>query len=616
MKWYFPVQLPGEVDNEVTQRDQFSNDEVDLSQTIVREAIQNSLDAVNEDSPYVKVLFRWVDLSSNSRNLYLKKLLDEQLKHADAANLNLDEVDFDSASALLIEDFGTKGLTGSVSKKTNDHFTDFWRRHGKSHKTGLSRGRWGLGKLVYSTTSQVGAFFGATRREGDPDVHIMGQTVLNLHSVDSKDYKPHAFFGDVDNEDDVTRAITVPLKDTSQISEFMENFFINKRTDESGLSVIIPFPNPAFNRDSMIGVAIANYFYPIITQQLVLEFDKIRIDQNNIRKLAHKYAKEEFEDIDNLFNFIEEFYQMGDEGLHQLGNNWFKDQRLDEDDFEEIILEQLKQDFSDGKLLGFRFPIIIKKKDGTKLNSFFSAYIKKPSGLRRGTDLYVRRGLTLPGESKFRERKALAAVIAEDDAIAEFLGYAENPAHTQWIGSSEKLVKNYQAPQKNVAAIKKSLIQLYDTLACVTEEKDELALLDYFWGTEPENKLKGKKQKITPEPPPPPPKPKPRDFAITKSENGFTVKTTPKANPENFPQIIKIEVAYDVTKGDPFKSFSPLDFKIGKNGSVSLAATPSGKLIDGRENQLRLSVNKLPFKFTASGFDPHRDLKIRLAKEA
>ena len=75
MKWYFPEQLPGEVDNEVTQRDQFSNDEFDLSQTIVREAIQNSLDAARHDPPNVTVSFRWIDLSNESRAKYLKDIL-------------------------------------------------------------------------------------------------------------------------------------------------------------------------------------------------------------------------------------------------------------------------------------------------------------------------------------------------------------------------------------------------------------------------------------------------------------------------------------------------------------------------------------------------------------
>ena len=49
MKWHFVPQPQNLVETEVTQRDQFRNDEVDLSDTIVREAVQNSLDAAIGD---------------------------------------------------------------------------------------------------------------------------------------------------------------------------------------------------------------------------------------------------------------------------------------------------------------------------------------------------------------------------------------------------------------------------------------------------------------------------------------------------------------------------------------------------------------------------------------
>lgn len=43
MKWHFTPYPADLVETEVTQRDQFNNDDVDLAETIVREAAQNSL---------------------------------------------------------------------------------------------------------------------------------------------------------------------------------------------------------------------------------------------------------------------------------------------------------------------------------------------------------------------------------------------------------------------------------------------------------------------------------------------------------------------------------------------------------------------------------------------
>ena len=614
MKWYFSPQLPGQVETEVTQRDQFSNDEVHLSETIVRESIQNSLDAATDDPSRIKVSFRWLDKLDGLDPSFFEKIFDQQLIHAKEAGLDTDSVDFDNPTALIIEDFGTKGLTGSINEKDDDNFSDFWRRHGKSHKTGKSRGRWGLGKLVYSTTSQLGAFFGATHRADDSCIHIMGQTVLNLRKVNGKEYPPHGFFADIEGEDLYTK-IPVPLKDAELVDKFVNQFSLERQAS-NGLSVIIPFPNPDFSIEAMIGVAIVNYFYPIITKQLVLQFNGTEINNTNIRELAHKYATESIRDIDEIFDFIEEAYSIEESNLLVLKSSWLDDAMLSEDDFEPEDLEIIRDKFTSEQLVGLRLPITVKQKDGTPLETFFSVFIKRPNELSKGSDLYVRGGLTLPGEAKFRERKALGAMVAEDEVICSFLGDAENAAHTLWVASAEKLIKNYQSPGKTIKVIKNSIVQLYDMLAEVVDEVDEEALRSFFWINEPEGTQAKKKQKKTPVVIPDPPKPRPKDFHISDTADGFSIVSTKDAEPDRFPQIIRIEVAYDVATGNPFKKYNPLDFKLGKNGGINLEMTAdAAKMISNKENILRLEVKKLPFKLNATGFDINRDIKVKLLKE-
>lgn len=617
MNWFFSPQLPGQVETEVTQRDQFSNDEVQLSETIVRESIQNSLDAADNDLGGVKVAFRWLNGVNSLEKDFMNSILDEQLVHAREAGLDIDAIDFDNPSALIIEDFGTCGLTGSVNTKDEDNFSDFWRRHGKSHKTGKSRGRWGLGKLVYSTTSQLGVFFGATLRANDPQIHVMGQTVLNLRKVNGKEYPPHGFFADVEgDDDDIYMQMPVPIKDDDLINRFINNFSLD-RENKTGLSVMIPFPNPDFSIEAMIGVSIVNYFYPLITGQLVLQFNDTIINNENVRELAHEYASDSFSDIDTLFDFIEEAWQADKHKLLELKSSWADDQKLGENDFEADVLEIIREKFSNGELVAVYLPVTIKEKDGTIHETGFSVFIKRPAELEKGLDLYVRGGLTLPGEAKFRERKALGAMIAEDEAICSFLGDAENAAHTQWIASAEKIKRNYRNPGKTVKIIKHAVVQLYDLLAEVVEEIDEQALQDFFGIEEPEDSSKPrKKKKKSPVVIPPPPEPRPKDFSISKNEDGFTVTTTNTTSEDRFPQTIRIDVAYDVATGNPWKKYNPLDFKLGSNSSISIAMSKDkARLISSKENSIKLEVTGLPFKLTAKGFDVNRDLKIKLVKE-
>ena len=73
MKWHFFPQPLNLVETEVTQRDQFRNDDVDLADTIVRESVQNSLDACL-DGQKVRVRFTKVDEQKGLNSDYLHLL--------------------------------------------------------------------------------------------------------------------------------------------------------------------------------------------------------------------------------------------------------------------------------------------------------------------------------------------------------------------------------------------------------------------------------------------------------------------------------------------------------------------------------------------------------------
>jgi len=610
MKWHFVPQPQNLVETEVTQRDQFRNDEVDLSDTIVREAVQNSLDAATGNSQ-VKVRFRWINGSDELSSDFMNQLFDGHLGHARSAGIEMDEIDFASPSALIIEDFGTRGLTGAVDYKDDDNFTDFWRRHGRSHKTGRSRGRWGLGKLVYSSCSLLSSFFGITVRDGDPNRYLMGQTVLGFHKHDGIEYPAHAFFSELSG-DDTNVQIQVPVRDNGFTDTFCRNFGM-ERQDRSGLSIAIPFPNPELKLENMIAVGIVNYFYPIITGQLVLEFNDIQIDSANIRDLANRYAKGKISDIDLLFDFIGEVNNTPDSDLLVLKERWIDDNRLDEDDFEPEDLEKIREKFAQKEIVGIKLPLRIKHKTKGVFQTSFSVYVKRPEELSKGHDMYVRGGLTLPGEAKFHERKAFGAMIADDEAVASFLGDAENAAHTRWNTQAEKLRKNYVNPQPKLRVIRNSVLNLYDLLAQSIEEEDEQALKEFFWTDLPDQPGKKGRKGKTPPDIPPIPAPRPKPARITSITNGFAVLPGIDANPDLYPLRCRIRVAYDIMSGNPFKKYNPFDFDFNRKGEISVRATsPQARMIERKPNILEFEINDPDFRIEVTGFDPNRDLKVDL----
>lgn len=612
MTWHFYKQPASMVEQDITQRDQFSNDDVSLSDTIIRESVQNSLDAADPEGGPVKVTYRWLTAADGLSSDFIGEITAAQRPHAASAGLDLSGVDLKDPTALVIEDFGTSGLTGKTDDKDDDHFCDFWRRHGKSHKTGISRGRWGLGKLVYSTTSEIGVFFGATCRSGTPATHLMGQTVLNLRTYEGISYPPHAFFSDVTSDDPID-GLAIPIRDVNFVERFSKEFQL-QRKGAPGLSVIIPFPNRSFSIERMKGVAVANYFYPLITGQLTLQFDDAVIDSKNVREFAEKYAKDEFNDIDLLFDFVEGAYQYDESSLLMLKESWADDKKLDENDFEQADIDRMRAKFINGELIGLKLPLSLTKKNGEKISTSFKVFIQKPEHLNTGLDLYVRGGLTVSGERKFGARKALGALIAEERDMCSFLGDAENAAHTRWIGSAEKLLRNYQRPAEKVKVIRNALLNLYDMLAQDMEEEDDRGLAKFFSVPREEGDLK-KRQK-TPPKPPKPPTPKIQRVALTKLVGGFRIKGPEGASTSLYPCVIKVRAAYEVVRGNAFSKYDPLDFSFSPRGGLEIQAEGGFQLLKESENRFEVVATAPVFEINVVGFDQTRDLKVDVRAEA
>lgn len=629
MKWFFQTLPPAQVESEITQRDQFRNDSVSLCDTIVREAVQNSLDAALPDQRTVKVTFRWLDISDGLDAEYFENLHAEQRPHARAAGVDVDSVQSNEPRALVIEDFGTRGLTGSIDSKDNDNFSDFWRRHGKSHKEGGSRGRWGLGKLVYSTASELRVFYGYTRRKDDSQSHLMGQSVLSLYELDGKQYQPHSFFADQSAPSDPDRNLPVPLQDLAAVETFQEKFSLH-RAQHSGLSIVIPYPERSIQPHDLTRIAIENYFFPLVSGQLELAFDDTEISTRNVRALARMHSVSIHDDTDVLFDFIEAVTRKNEsEPSTRPKDCWADDSKLDADDFEPDDIERLQKRFASGEVCSLRLPLVLKRRRPTGkqlITTYVDVHLQRPDGLQSGMDLYVRGGLTLPGERKFKSRRALGLVIAEDESICDFLGDAENPAHTKWTLEPEKLRAKYVAPKETVRVVRQALVNFYDMLCESEQERDESGLADFFlMNGDDANGGRGSRRTSTPPSPrgKTPPRPndiptKPKLITVHRSDGGFTLSTT-EAISESLPLEYTITVAYDDGSANPSKNYHPLDFRLDDESNIALQlnANGNGKQqndCSAKDNRACLTIRSHPCVLRVFGFDKQRDLKVKLRK--
>jgi hypothetical protein len=594
---------PDEVEKELTQRDQFNSDEVELIEALVREAHQNSLDAQLPGSANPVRTRIGFHTPTPDQVRFLAPLLHPLSGHLQAAGVDVSKVDFSTPKFLVIEDFGTTGLIGAWDRKDNRPFSDFWRRVGKSHKGGTAGGRWGLGKLVFSSASQARAFFGLTVRHDDPsgDALVMGQAVLAIHRdpETGEDLDAVGFFCEL-----AENRLQLPVRERGFVEKFAAAVGITRQS-ESGLSIAIPYMREDLVREGLIRSLLRNYYFPILIGVLESTVDGVAVDAASFDSLAATYGGDRLSD-GRVVAFVRELRAR----LAQSAPDFTLPTPLKGPDLAipDSVEEKLRSSFIGGSLVHVRAPVALGHRVEGSLVSYVDLFLRLTDG--DGTALIVRGGITLPLEgTEFRSRRCLAALIANDEVIAEFLGDAENPAHTKWNGNAEKLTANWVNGAARLREVRGSLNGLYNTIAQAIETTDRDAFLDVFSVPAHAGDSRPPSDPVSDPPKIPRLEPSRRLFNLRSRKDGFTVTSSSSISADDLPLTIRLEAAYDLLGGDPFARHSDVDFDF-RSGDLKLESEGATVRAE-KANRLELSCASTEFALSVSGFDSNRDLVVR-----
>ncbi len=603
--WTFAERSENDVEQEVTEVDQFNSETVDLQETLVRESAQNSQDARAGSAP---VRIR-IGLGSPERS-YLAALTRELEPRVKAAGFEWPEDQ--EPCAIVVEDFGTRGLTGAVDDHhSEDNYRSFFFRHGGSYKSGAQNGRWGLGKLVFPMSSRARCFFGLTRRDGDTGSLLLGEAVLRTHRHNGRKYAPHGHFGRLES------GKILPVTDSDFVAEFSRQFGIT-RGEEPGLSVVVPWPVQVPDSDHLIAMVARNYLWPILSGSLRVDVMGSVLDQATIRQVAHLLPA-------GLLDFAEGILSADHSSLISLqapgqrpGGVWAPaDELVGEED-----RQSLRQSFAAGGFAGFRIPVPLgRKAEDVQPSSSIRVFVKKaPDGIR-GDALYVRKDITVPDEARrFGKTDVFAAMIADRGDVAEFLADAENPAHTSWSGQAQRLTANWKYPNQTLSFVRNAPVRLYQMLTTGLETEVRNALLDFFWiadpkrppepGRKPGRNNNGDGKEKAGGPIDPPPEPTPKKFRIDQEEGGFSIRGEGALAIEGLPRQLRIRVGYDVEGGNGVKEWDRFDFDLGAERSTFSTAAEGSEPEKMDGNEVLLRIDDPVFRFTLTGFDINRDLVV------
>jgi hypothetical protein len=607
MRWYFRDISDDPSEKELTQQDQFNNDEVALAEALVRETIQNSTDARAEPNVHVIVRFSIVHPSSERDQHFFRDIIEGLASHLAACDFWVPNAN-DPLQLLVIEDFGTTGLTGSVEEKDNRQFSGFWRRFGRSNKEGAKGGRWGLGKLVFPSASGVHTAIGLTRRVDDDREWVMGQAVLRNHSINGVERDSVGFWCRSDGQrkgiPTDNRELCRALREAAQLS----------RRAQPGLSLIIPFVLPEINKELILAATIRNYYFPILTGRLTVFVNDTEVSARTFDAIAASLP--DGAASPSVLNFVRQMQGCSDGSPSLIISPEWQRTHISGELLGTEVATALRDRFRNGDLIFIRAPLTIIDKDNRSYDTSVDLFIKKTQPGEKGQTLIVRGAIAVLTEgrrSNFLD--CHAALVATDEPISRLLGDAENPAHTQWNERAEKLRAGWRRGSTALRRVRAALPELHELITERIERDDPLALIDFFSvpksdrGVTAPRPTGGRPTDL------PPARPKP--FRIQKRKGGFAILPETTVDGYQFPLIIRVRCAYDVLSGNPFKRFSDLDFDLFKahqgdkrlSGSLSIIKT-NADCWPSEPNQLDVRAHNSNFLVEVVGFDRNRDLVI------
>ncbi|MGB0414356.1 MAG: hypothetical protein ACPGJU_07895 [Coraliomargarita sp.] len=620
MEWIFRRKLPQEKTRDPIQGEFFNTTVVDDScSSLVREGIQNALDARRSDCDKVEVR---ITLSGNDHALtpeVAQRWFGALYPHIQSEDIGLPSPPQPSEPCpyILFEDFHTTGLYGDIHQHSaepgiENPFFYFFRAEGKSIKQGRKRGRWGLGKYVFPGSSRGRALICLTLPKDSNQLLLMGQAVLRYHKLDGVHYSPDANWA-VQNPD----GADLPNMDSEWINTFKNDFGIT-RTNETGLSIAIPwYDAEAVTCPAMIRAVIKDYFWPIIHEQLVVSIkngnEEIVINSETITQMIDR-------DDNSLDHHLIELAKWAKEQNSDsipLNSVYPEADTWSESTFPPDEIENLCARFISGEKLCFNVPITIQPKNGPELQSSFRVYLWKGGGDHNSKPTFIRNGIIIRDAGSRNIRGVSCLVVVDDGHCATMLGDAENPAHTQWNHNTPSLKNNYKYPYWHLRAVTDSASKIFFHLSGATQQENRSLLLDFFGLEESEYQIqsdappKKKKRKgtETTDPDPEIPPAKPKRYQLRKRNGGFTIIKGDDEAP--LPKRIEIRMAYDIRSGSAakaLKSYDKNDFAIGSNDFQ--VQTRNMSIAERKENRIITEIDDADFALDVDGFDLNRDLVV------
>lgn len=621
--WKFRRMQPGEMNIDPIEAEFFSTEALgSLADALVREAIQNSLDA-RIGGARLRVRFTFSTASgpgpAEQANGYLAGLW-EHLRAARSGVTALPSPD-EPLRFVAFEDFGTRGLQGEPAQTEDEEdnggrrndFYYFWRNIGRSQKQSTDLGRWGLGKTVFPAASRINSFFAVTVRADDKRRLLMGQSVLKIHKLGSERYYPYGYFGSFE------RDFALPVEESAFVDRFCRDFAI-QRGGANGLSVVVPYPAADIGPQSVIPSVIGHYFVPILAGDLTVEvaFDgRVQvIDRSTLPGLLSAASWEHGPELRQVVDLAQWALAPSPEPRAKTALQPQASAPRWADHLDAEAAEALREAFNNGRRVAVTVPVWVKPAAGEPVASQFDVFLERDDEMTGAQEVFIRDGITVTGVRGSLQKGVRALVLVRDRALSQLLGDAENPAHTEWQERSPKFKEKYRHGPSVLRFVKHAPREIVRILTRPAEGRD-FKLLQHLFSLDvpteetlkdPKKGREDKKGTEDADPAAVQTMGKDKFFQLQKLYGGFRVSGNKDAR--GGPRYASVRVAYEVRRRNPFKQYQPPDFDLER--PPIQVQTRNAEVLTRKLNAMTFRIDGADFEVTVKGFDPQRDLRVQV----
>ncbi len=396
---------------------------------------------------------------------------------------------------LLFEDFNTTGIKGGPlphdikmsDGSRNDYFAFIWDVGATEDKGEDKGGSIGIGRLTFALSSKINTFFVLTKQnfKNYKDTYFTGLAKLGQSKSNSY-LDPIARFG-VDGNDYGIPGIPCPIKNETDIDIIKKIFKLERKENEPGSSMIVPYPIEDLTYENIILNFIKRYRVGFYLNHFKVFVGETCISRDTIKDVIKKYIPSEYSNYCSYFDFLDFCTEIEKNKSHyKVSFDTENPAKVKKENIKEEDISKITSSLQANEVIGLRIPVIINEKidsghdnEEVPKKSFVDVYLQKCE-MGSGKQDTLRRVMSVSGVRYFEGKDFNALINIQDNPAQKMFRKLETPNHKYFSNYSQEFESHYGKYRNQLNLVQKAPENLKTLFEEIDSKLDSDAADDFF----------------------------------------------------------------------------------------------------------------------------------------